>query len=338
MKRHSKFFSLFVMALFIVAALGGSALADSNLHFAFVTNVVADFWSIAQVGVSHAERDFGVTAELHMPFDGSAAEQIRILESMVAKQVDGIAVSAVDPTHMVDFLNGVAEQTILITHDSDAPLSNRIAYIGTNNYKAGRRAGQVIQEILPDGGEIMIFVGKLDVQNAIERRQGIIDELRGEPDDKRFTESDPIGEVIAGNITILDTLTDNVDMARAKQNVEDTLIRYPDVDCLVGLWSYNGPMMISAVGDAGLLGQIPMVTFDEEIEVLHALQAGYVNATIVQDPYNFGYMSIKLMAQIARGENPDIPEDGIIDVPARVITPENVDAFWADLREKLGQE
>ena len=67
----------------------------------------------------------------------------------------------------------------VITQDSDAPESNRVCYVGTNNYKAGVEAGKLLKQVLPDGGKIMIFVGSLDAQNAQDRRQGIIDQLSG---------------------------------------------------------------------------------------------------------------------------------------------------------------
>ena len=89
----------------------------------------------------------------------------------------------------------------------------------------------------------------------------------------------------AGNITILDTRTDLTDRARAKQNVEDTLIRYPDINCLVGLWSYNGPAILSAVKDANKQGQVPIVCFDEEEDTLQGIADGAIHATVVQPRY-----------------------------------------------------
>ena len=68
-----------------------------------------------------------------------------------------------------------------ITQDSDAPNSDRICYVGTNNYKAGREAGKLIRAALPNGGKIVIFAQSLDAQNVRDRKQGIIDELNNKP-------------------------------------------------------------------------------------------------------------------------------------------------------------
>jgi hypothetical protein len=121
----------------------------------------------------------------------------------------------------------------------------------------------------------MLFVGKLDARNAQDRVQGI-------------------KEVLAGsNITIIDVRTDDVDDVRAKANAADTLVRYPDVKALVGLWSYNGPAILNAVREAGKVGKVQIVTFDEADETLAGIKAGAIHATVVQQPYEFGYQAIK---------------------------------------------
>ena len=89
-----------------------------------------------------------------MPTKG-VVDQKRIMEGLLAKGIDGIAVSPVDAENQTTFLNEVAENSKLITQDADAPASKRIAYIGTNNYKAGRALGQLVKDALPDGGEVI---------------------------------------------------------------------------------------------------------------------------------------------------------------------------------------
>ena len=142
-----------------------------------MTNNAADFWKIAKAGIRKAEREFDVICEFHIPPDGTAADQQRIVEALIAKGISGMAISPNDPANQKELLDRVAERMHVICHDSDAPDSNRICYVGTNNVQAGREAGKLIKEVLPDGGDMMLFVGRLDAQNAKERRQGIIEEL-----------------------------------------------------------------------------------------------------------------------------------------------------------------
>lgn len=157
------------------------ATGEDKIRIAFVTNSVSDFWKYARAGIKKAENEFGVSCEVHMPPDGTPAEQQRIVEALMARKVNGMAISPCDPANQVELINKACEVMHVITQDSDATSSNRVCYIGTDNYKAGREAGKLIKEVLPNGGEIMLFVGRLDAQNAIERRQGIIDELSGKP-------------------------------------------------------------------------------------------------------------------------------------------------------------
>jgi ribose transport system substrate-binding protein len=229
-----------------------------------------------------------------------------------------MAISPNDAANQVDIINRACEQMHVICHDSDAPQSKRLAYVGTRNYNAGREAGKLIKEVLPDGGEIMLFVGRIDAQNAIERRDGIVDELKD------------------SGIKILDVRTDLTDRARAKQNVEDTLSTNPKIGCLVGLWSYNGPAILEAVKGAGLEGKTPIVCFDEEEATLQGVQDGYIHATVVQQPYEFGYQSVRILAALARGEDAGLPKDGVVEVPVKIVRQDNVDAFWANLKKLKG--
>jgi ribose transport system substrate-binding protein len=221
------------------------------LKFAFVTNNSSDFWTIARRGVEKADAEMAdVEAEFRLTSDGTAAEQQRVVDDLLTKGMDGIAISPVDPQNQTALIDAAAKRTLVFTQDSDAPNTARTCYIGTDNVAAGRQAGQLIREAIPDGGPIMLFVGKLDAQNAKERIQGIKESLAG------------------SRIQIIDVRTDDADDVRAKANAADTLVRYPDIKGLVGLWSYNGPAILNAVREAGKTGRVRIVAFDEADETL----------------------------------------------------------------------
>jgi ribose transport system substrate-binding protein len=159
-----------------------SSQREGDKKFAFVVNLPADFWKYAAAGCAKAEEDFNVVVDFKIPPTGAPAEQKDILEKLLVKgDVKGVAVCPLDPRNQTEIFNKVAEQVPLICQDSDAPESNRLFYLGTDNYAAGRKVGKLVKEALPDGGEVMIFVGKLDVLNAQQRRQGVIDELMDKP-------------------------------------------------------------------------------------------------------------------------------------------------------------
>lgn len=306
-------------------------------RIAFVTNGVADFWVIAQRGAEQAALDTGAAVSVHMPAEG-LADQKRVLEDLVAQQVDGIAVSPIDPANQVELLDMVAGRSLLVTHDSDAPASARLAYVGLDNYEAGRLAGKLVRQALPQGGKIAIFVGRIEQDNARRRRQGVVDEVLGRARDDARVE-DPSAELSAGGFTIVKTLTDQFDRAKAKANVEDMMSAHPDLACVVGLFTYNPVLALEAIRAGGKVGAIKIVGFDEAPETLAGIRDGSVVGTVVQDPYNYGYRSVQLLDALARGRADALPASGFIDIPAVSVTGVNVDAFEADLKRKLaGQQ
>src|SRR6185369_4240038 len=105
---------------------------DKKLKLAFVTNNASDYWTIARKGVEQAARELpNVEAEVKIPGEGSAAEQKRIIDDLLAKGVDGIAISPVDPDNQTQLINDATKQALVLTQDSDAPKSERACYIGT---------------------------------------------------------------------------------------------------------------------------------------------------------------------------------------------------------------
>jgi len=307
-----------IVATLLLAACSSP---KSDVQLAFVTNNSADFWTIARKGVEVADSELaGVSVEFRLDSDGSAAEQRRILDDLLTKGVQGIAISPVDPENQTAILNDAAKKALIFTQDSDAPNSDRLCYVGTDNIAAGRQAGELIKEALPNGGKIMLFVGKLDARNAQDRIEGITQALQGT------------------KVQIVDTRTDDTDSSRAKSNAADAIVKFPDIQLFVGLWSYNGPAILSAVKDAKKTGKIQIVAFDEADETLKGVQDGFIQGTVVQQPYEFGYQAVKLMARALAGDKSFIPADKKIIVPTLVVNKSNVVEFSAKLHELLGKK
>jgi len=177
----------------------------------------------------------------------------------------------------------------------------------------------LIKEALPQGGKIMIFVGTLDTANARERYQGIREVLQG------------------SNVQIVDVRTDKTDPVRAKTNAADTLVNQPDIAALVGLWSYNGPAIVGAVRDAGKVGKVKIIAFDEEDETLNGIKDGSIYATVVQQPFEFGYQSMKLIARILDGDRSLIPASKQIFVPTLAIKKAEVEEFAKKINQLRGR-
>lgn len=330
--RYTKFF-VFVFLLSSLVGCNRQENTSGEPRIAYVTNGVASFWSIAKIGAEKAGRDLGVKVSVHMPAEG-IADQKRMVEDILVRGVDGIAISLIDATNQTSFVNQVADQTTLITHDADAPLSRRLAYVGMDNYLAGRMVGKLIKENLPEGGQLAILVGRIEQDNARKRRQGVIDEVMDrELNPNRF---DPLDSPIQNDkYSFVVTLTDQFDRVKAKSNCEDVLLKHPEVNALVGLFAYNIPLCMEALKQTDGKRDLRLFAFDEADQTLQGIIDGSVVGTVVQNPYQYGYESIKLLKAILNKEPNSIPNSKFIDIPARTITKDNVSEFWSDLKQKV---
>jgi len=315
MKRIALMGAAVALALSSIAAH-----AADKKTLVFVANGASDFWKAAEAGVKKANSELpNYDMQFKYPSQSAAAIQQRMLDDLVAAGVSGIMVSAVDPKTETDALAKVAKQTLLLTTDSDAAKSGRVAYIGSSNVAAGKQVGEILKKALPDGGKCMAFVGLPGADNAKERIEGIKDVIK---DTK---------------IEIVDVRADDIDMARAKRNVEDTLTAHPEVNCMLGIYSYNIPQIYQALKEAGQLGKITVTGFDDDPITLGGIKEGTVAGTVVQQPYLWGYEGMKDMAKILEGDKSFIPADGLIIIPTKVVDKSTVDDYAKELAKMQGK-
>jgi ribose transport system substrate-binding protein len=300
------------------SSAAGAREAAQPAKLAFVTNNASEFWKIAAAGIRKYEKEGKVQVDVKMPPNGTTEEQNQLLENLSSQGYAGIAVSAIAPADQVPVLDRVAARSHLITFDSDAPSSKRLLYIGTNNYEAGKVLGGEIVKLLPNGGKIAIFVGSLSADNAAQRLAGIVAGTAGK------------------NIDIVDKREDNTDRAKARSNVEDIINAHSDLSLVAGLWSYNGPAIAAAIEALGKKGKVLAAVFDEEEGTLRAVANGTINVTVVQKPFDFGYLSSQWLHRLATGGEEAkraIPESRMLDTGVEVITQANAAEFQKRLAE-----
>jgi ribose transport system substrate-binding protein len=343
--------------LILLGATGCRGSNSSKPRVAFVTNNPDPFWKIAEAGAKKAATESDVELFFRMPSPGSVTTQKEEIDTVLNQGVKAIAVSVIDPKNQSDYLDEIASKASLLTQDNDAPKSKRLAYIGTDNYQAGRAAGKLVKEALgEEGGIVVIFVGTLESLNARQRRQGVIDEVADKPplQDVIDFKPSPDGEKFGKYELFEKTYLDQPEgAARSKQNAEDALTKLPaDRNvCLVGLWAYNPPTILTAVTDQvkdpERRKKVKIVAFDENPATLDGIKEGSIYATVVQDPYNFGYESVKMMAALAKGDKSGLPKDGMHHIPYRIVAQEAgekngmkrlaVEPFRVELNKLLGK-
>jgi ribose transport system substrate-binding protein len=307
------------IAAAVALTFAAGAHAQDKKELAFVVNGASDFWKLAEAGVRKAQEELpNYDLQFKYPEQAAAAIQQRLMDDLVAAGVDAIMVSAVDPKTSTEALNRVGAQVPLFTTDSDAPDSNRIAYIGSSNTDAGKQAGEIMLKALPDGGKCIGIVGLPGADNARERIEGVKSTIAG------------------SKVELIDVRGDDIDQTRAKRNVEDALAANPDITCFVGFYSYNTPRIYEVLKESGKLGQVKVIGFDEDPITLGGVREGTIEGTVVQQPYEWGYQGMKLMAKYLEGDKSVVPENKLIIVPTKVIDKANVDEFEAELKARIG--
>jgi ribose transport system substrate-binding protein len=316
---HTTKIAVILAAGLALGATATTAKADSKPTLVFVTNGASDFWKAAAAGVKKAQAELpGFDLQLKYPDQATVAAQQRLMDDLVANGVKGIMVSAVDPKTSTDEMNKIASQTALFTTDSDAPQTHRVAYIGSSNIAAGLQAADIAKKAMPNGGTCLGFVGLLGADNAVERIQGFKTGLKGT------------------KITLIDVRGDDMDQTRAKENVSDALVADPNVTCMVGFYSYNTPQIYAALKDAGELGKITVVGFDGDPVTLGGVAEGSIAGTVVQQPFQWAYQGMKLMAAYTQGNKSGIPANQLLIIPTKIVTKDNVDAYVADQKAMAG--
>lgn len=314
-----------------------------------VTNCTADFWSLCEAGANKAAAEYGVDLQFRQPekaFDANA--QMPIVEAWAKQGLDGIAVSVIDPDGQTEDLSRIAKKVPLVTMDNDADRTGRKCYVGIDNYEAGKAAGRLLKKALPNGGTIAVFIGSTKSANAKARTQGVFDELAGEKDAKGTDGTHPQKPDLEVRTFGKEVKYHLIDRAakedgspdNAQKTVGAVLARVKGLPNLgmVGLYAYNPPAILNEAKAKSMAKDIKIVGFDEDWETLKGIAAGEIEGTVVQDPFAYGYESVKALAT----KNYDV-----IPIPYRVVTKDGkadptfggeavaAAKFEADLRAKL---
>ena len=324
-------FVLTVLALCVVAFtvyLWGRGPTVRPVRVALVTWNNDPFWDPVFRGAEDAAQEWKVdlTTIRSTPEIETQSKHVR---DLLAKGVDGIAISPNNPQRQAALLNEAAEQTILVTFDSDAPESKRKVFVGTDDYAAGSWAADEVREALPDGANVIISVGSLDTVNGRDRRQGLIDTLLDRPFDRTRAADplDPPAPLKGAKHAVVATVLDGADISKGKTLIAEALKKHPEANCIVGLWSYSADVALGGIAQSGRgAGQVKVIAFDESPETQRGIAAGTVQASIVQDQYRIGYEAVRVLAATARGLEQGGPTGArMIHAPVHVLNRDNLE-------------
>lgn len=311
--------------------------SSGKKRIVLLNNTDSPFWDAARAGIDKAAEDFGLEAAGYTAGmdsnDGTEAGQIEKLRQY-GTQSDVAAViisplSAGNPA-IADELKKLKEKGVIIgCFDSDlAPKFRDIRefYVGTNNVTGGEVLGTAAKNLRPDGGSYVQFVGTDSQQNAIERMDG-------------FTSA------VGDNYKQLDRRLDDADRQRARDNVRDVVDRFPELNILVGIWSYNAPAIVDVVQENNAREKFTIVTFDAEQLAIQQLNDGMIDAMVVQNPFGMGYDSVRYaFAKLSSDQEtldsmfPNMGSDGgdILDTGLKVVVPDEGSPLKPEMFQSFG--
>ena len=306
--------SLLCLGLFAAACGGGGSTTDPaaprTLRFAVIPKALdIPVFNYARIGAERKAREIGnIEVIWRAPESADQLRQREILESFISQRVDGIAISCTNG----DFLAPVIDKAIaagipVITWDADAPKSQRMAYYGVDDFKAGQRLATEAVTALGGKGKVALMTS-LGAYNLQRRLDGVNDVLSQTP-----------------GITIVETYDVKEDIVRAGEVIATATNRYPDLDAWisVGGWPIMTRNALEPVDGA----RTRVFSFDTIPPAPELLKAGKVHTLVGQKYFGWGSEAVRLLSEIKAGKMPTVK---IIDSGVDVVNRDNVDAYLAE--------
>ena len=297
-----------------------------------VTGGSSPYWQLLAKGAEAAAEDKGADLQLKLlENDEDVKAQTTLIAKLDATGVDGIALSPLNASQQTRFINELALKTVVVTVDSDAPLSNRLCYIGASNFAAGQLCARLVKEAVPDGGKVAVLVANLTKNNVLERKQALEEGLAG---------GDSTPEDSAPNYEIVSVLEDEGDLDRCAEQLTQVLAEHPDLACVVGLNAYHGGQIMKVLKGQDALDKVKVVSFDTNDATLEGIEQGHIYATVAQDPYYYGYQAVRWLADNCRQTGNHLPLMGIqstVHISTKALGAGDVAEFRQQYRGLLGE-
>jgi ribose transport system substrate-binding protein len=248
------------------------------------------FFMSVHAGVRAAEKDFNVEVLWNGPREETEySRQIEIVDSMIARRVDALAISATDHTALVKPVKRAIDAGIPVSvFDSGLDVTGYVTFVATDNHGAGETAARRLAELVHGKGKIAELMHKPGGMSTGERERGFEEVMA-----KEF----PGIQIVARQYGM-------ADRAKSRDAAEDILTAHPDLDGFFASAEANSIGAIQALKARHLAGKIKLVTFDSSDAHLEAIKDGTIDLMLVQDPYRLGYEVVKSLVMKLNGQTP----------------------------------
>lgn len=244
------------------------------------------YWQKVQAGAEAAARERNAFIEVRGPVQTDIEEHVKLLDMAIASRVDGIITQALTEKAFAPVINKAREKGIpVITIDTDAPATKRLAYVGSDNYRAGVQAGQALIRATGGKATVGVITGSFEAENMIQRLKGFRDAVKHAP-----------------GIRVVAVESSNISRIYAAERAERMLKDHPDLTALVGTSALDGLGIAEVLEKRGLAGRVTVIAFDDLAETLAYIEKGVITATVVQAPYAMGYRSVHLLVDALEGK------------------------------------
>ena len=275
-----------LMALPLFVGVAAQAKDAKDIVIAVIPKVAVPFFDDCNNGAKAAATAAGVQYEWVVPQNTQGSTQVQIIEDLISKKVDGIAISVNEPKSVERIIKKAMDSGIkVLTFDSDSAKSGRSMYIGTSNEAAGETMGESMAKAIGGKGEVAIVTGQLGAANLNERIAGIKKALAKSPD-----------------IKIVATEGTEDDLAKAV-SVDEALFRgHPNLKGIFGVSQVGGPSVAKVMATkefAAKKDAVKVFAFDDLPDTIKGVKEGYIQGIMVQRPVTMGKLAVEhLIAQI----------------------------------------
>ncbi|MFD0826163.1 sugar-binding protein [Neobacillus sp. M.A.Huq-85] len=257
---------------------------EARYHFVLVPEELDnEYWRLVEKGAKAAAKHYGVVLEYVGPKQANIDEHLKTIEMSAAAKVDGVITQGLSNKQFTPLINRVVSSygIPVITIDTDAANSQRIAYIGTDNYHAGYLAGKALIADTKGKANVAIITGSFYANHMIQRVKGFKDAVKK-----------------AKGIHIVAIEESQISRIRAAEKAYQIMQEHPEVNAFYGTSALDGISIAKVVELKKREHDIYIIGFDVLPETIANLQKGTINATVVQQPYEMGYGSVKMMVEL----------------------------------------
>src|ERR1700730_8390039 len=320
MLRSRKLSSLLGLSLILGSLLSCGSGHDSDEYFVLVAaNLQVPYWQTAGAGFSRAAAQMKVRTDYFGPNTYDPKAEREALDRAVQQKATGILLGVTDPALLKDSIDkAIAAGIPVITVDSDAPASQRLFFIGTNNYQVGVTGGQRLAQELKGKGNVVVFTMP-DQRNMQDRLRGYRDAL-----ERSGIKITRVVDIQGDPRIAFDTTT----QISGKEKDQ--------VDAFVCLEAQSGKEVAGVLNSYHITGKVVMA-MDTDPETLQWIQKGGIAGTIAQKPYTMAFVGLQMLDGLHHNKPPSLDTDWskdsfatipfFVDTGSALIDKRNVDSF-----------